>query len=52
MTVCFSVVGEYLIIHNSTVEKNLSLVILFELKTFETYIDNNFVFKKYLYKRT
>lgn len=55
MTVCFSVVGEYLIIHRGPAlnsRENLSLVILFELKTFETYIDNNFVFKKYLYKRT
>lgn len=54
MTVCFSVVGEYWIIHRDPAlnnRKSPSLVKSFELKTFETYIDNDFVFKKYLYKR-
>lgn len=54
MIVCFSVVGEYWIIHGDPAlnnRKNPSLVKSFELKTFETYIDNDFVFKKYLYKR-
>lgn len=51
----FSVVGEYCIIHRDPAlnnRKNPSLVISFELNTFKTYVDNDFVFKKYLYKRT
>lgn len=55
MIVCFSVVGEYCIIHKDPAlnsRENPSLVISIELKTFETYIDNDIVFKKYLYKRT
>lgn len=54
MIVCFFVVGEYWIIYRDFVfnnRKNFLFVKLFELKIFEIYIDNDFVFKKYLYKR-